>query len=269
MTWHMCCGSAMWALGFVQIFFKRLRQKPLAWVHRNSGRLCLVLWCSVVGPTAAFLSLNIGAGPAQAHFFMSLFALMGLDTTLCAYYYFWRAFVIVRLKDLGDARLDLHSRAMRVGLGFTMLILIQRPMQLVFIGIRKVLLSLASVMPASPVPPSWEVLHSFVWTTSMFVGSVGSVCLDQHVILSATTAMPLGVMLFAGLFVIDGPRSRAGHWLMSLKPGEETAMFGSLEPGWFELVFWRLRVPAYIVLRMVVTRGWTQDPLPEKPFSHA
>mmetsp|Transcript_40031 Transcript_40031/g.92890 ORF Transcript_40031/g.92890 Transcript_40031/m.92890 type:complete len:384 (+) Transcript_40031:46-1197(+) len=249
MTWHMCCGSAMWALGFVQIFCKRLRHGSLAWVHRISGRLCLLLWCFVVGPTAAYLSLYVSAGPSQAHIFMTLFALMGMDTTLFAYYYMWRALVIIRCRELGEDRLDVHGRAMRVGIGFTMLILFQRPMQFMVMAFRKTVVLLAALLP--PLPASWGLLQAVL-------GGMGLV-LDHHVILSATTAFPMaGVLL-----IFDGPRSRAGHWLLGIKTGEETVLFGSAEPGRGELLFWRLRLVGYLLLRAVVTRGWAEDPLAE------
>jgi len=248
MTWHMCCGSVMWFLGFVQVFCGELRKGRLAWIHRASGRLLLVLWFIVVGPTAAYLSLYVGIGRARAQIIMTAFAITGVDTTLFASYYFWRGLLVARRQIRGKESFGLHGRAMRTGLLFTMLILFQRPLQFWVILFRYLILTAVSFAPSSP----WELPASLAWLRGLAI-----MASDHNVILSLTTVFPAGLMLL----LIDGPRSKIGHAIVGLKEGEEEEMFGSQLPSTIELTAWRLRVPVYLFARMLVTSGWTQDPV--------
>jgi len=147
MTWHMMTGSAMWTLGFVQVMLKNLRHGSWAWVHRLSGVILLLLWFLVVGPTAAWLSLHVGVGNAGAQWRMMVFAVVGMDSTSWASYYMMRGLIVIRRRTRSSASVDLHSRLMRMGLTFTMLILFQRPLQFIGICIRKALLLLSYVFP--------------------------------------------------------------------------------------------------------------------------
>uniref|UniRef100_A0A7S1WRA7 Uncharacterized protein n=1 Tax=Alexandrium catenella TaxID=2925 RepID=A0A7S1WRA7_ALECA len=255
MTWHVFSGSALWSLAFVQIFLRQLRRGPLAWVHRASGRLYLLLWCFIVGPTSAYLSLVVGLGRAHAHFFMAMFALTGIDTTVFAYYYFWRALVVVRYRTNGEDSRDLHGRAMRTGSKFTMLILWQRSVQFLVIALRWLILSLLRVLS---LPTLWAGAVAAGWIPAflrVLVEGVVALPFDHNVILSYTTVVPAAVMLGW----VDGPRSSVLCWAMSLKESEVEALFGSREPGRFEKWAWRLRVPLYVALRVVAAqRGWIE-----------
>jgi len=254
MTWHALSGTVMWTLAMVQICFRRLRIGPLAWVHRSSGKLMLILWFLVCGPTAAYLSLFVGVGKANAQLIMTAFTVAGLETTLFASYYFWRGLVVARHRINGAASLTLHGKSMRTGTIFTMVILYQRPLQFIVITIREVCLIAVAALP-SPwgfLPASWVYLRQLGF-------SVATVAFDHNVILSVTTIFPSAMLC---LFV-DGPGGQSCRWLngllMDLSEVEEQELFGG-KPSLHETLAWRLRVPFYLILRGVVTRGFSEDP---------
>ncbi|CAE8599111.1 unnamed protein product [Polarella glacialis] len=247
MTWHMMTGSAMWTLGFVQIMLKNLRHGSLAWVHRLSGVMLLLLWFFVVGPTAAWLSLHVGVGNAGAQWAMMIFAVVGMDSTSWASYYMMRGLIVIRRRARGSASIDLHSRLMRMGLTLTMLILFQRPLQFIGICIRFFLQLLSYVFPTD----SWLArgLQGFVHHA-----------LDHNVILSVTTMHPQALLFF----VFDGPRSEIALILVGINPQDYDEMveaFGSAEPYLLEKLFWRLRYLLFFLLRYHVTNGFTVDPV--------
>ena len=108
------------------------------------------------------------------------------------------------------------------------------------------LISISAAPVTWSLPPSWTWLHDFI-----------ALAFDHNVILSVTTLVPAAAMLL----VFDGPRSKIGCYMIALEEGEQEEFFGSQVPGTLELLFWRLRVPVYVLLRMVVTHNWTADPL--------
>ena len=176
--WHMFGGSAMWGLGGVQVALRRFRHGPLAWVHRLSGRAFLLLWGLLVGPTAFYLSLLVGVGEHRMQATMCGFAVAGMDTTVFAYYYFWRAYLVVRRRARGKESLALHGQAMRMGLTFTMLIIVQRPLQLFMISCRGLLVASSAALPAFG-PLGWlaEGLTSTVLGRARsFMGRGRNVC---------------------------------------------------------------------------------------------
>lgn len=246
MKWHMCAGSAMWSLAFVQIFLTRLRKGELAWVHRWCGRIMLILWFLICGPTAAHLSLYCSPGPYNLQVTMSMFSVVSLDTTVFASYYLWRGWLVALRRKRGVDSIILHGRAMRLGVLFTMLILWQRPIQLVVITLRKVLLA-----AMRQVHPSWEFWH-------VAVKGLESTVLSHHAILSYTTAIPFGIFF---VMMFDGPRSLVACKLLLLGKDDVEELFGSPHPSYAELLFWRLRTPVYILIRGCVTSMWTADPL--------
>mmetsp|Transcript_57853 Transcript_57853/g.102791 ORF Transcript_57853/g.102791 Transcript_57853/m.102791 type:complete len:364 (-) Transcript_57853:21-1112(-) len=239
---HMLGGSLLWALGAFQCLGKRFRHGSLAWLHRTSGRIFLLLWLFVVGPTAAYLSLFCGIGPARAHVSMTFFAIISLDTTLFAYYYFWRAWLLIRRRKGQEA---LHGQAMMAGLCFTMTILVQRPLQFLVIATRKILLLAA-----------WASPDDWLWTKRNAEGIALNI-LDHHIGLAVTTAF-FGIML---LLTLDGPRSKIMVTAFPLTESMALDLFGSERPHVLELIFWRLRVPFYLLLRALVTNGWASDPI--------
>lgn len=243
---HVLGGSAMWVLGFVQIIFRRWRKGPLAWIHRFGGKLFLFLWFGIVAPTATYLALNISVGRTKAQIMMTLAAMVTLDTTLFASYYFWRAWVVARRRLRGAESLALHGRAMRVGLLFTMIQLTQRPLQLVLILVRCSLLVAASLMPLS-----WLTMR---WMLEEFVAR----CLDHHVVLAFTLILPYGILL---MVLLDGPWSGIAQFLMELQPCDLEDFYGRSRPSKVELYLWRLRMPLYAVFRAFITHGWREDPL--------
>jgi len=237
--WHMCTGSAMWALAFVQIFFSRFRKGEIAWIHRWCGRVMLFLWFLICGPTAAYLSLYCSPGPNNLQVIMSMFAVVSLDTTVFATYYFWRGWLVAVRRKRGLDSMALHGRAMRLGLTFTMLILWQRPVQFLVIVLRKMLLA-ATLL----VYPSWaQDLESG---------------LSHHAILSLTTALPFGTFF---IVFLDGPRSLWATKTVLMEKGDAEEFFGSAHPSVAEILFWRTRFLIYILMRGYVTSGWTADPL--------
>eukprot|EP00930_Biecheleria_cincta_P039566 TRINITY_DN27192_c0_g1_i1.p1 TRINITY_DN27192_c0_g1~~TRINITY_DN27192_c0_g1_i1.p1 ORF type:complete len:357 (-),score=32.01 TRINITY_DN27192_c0_g1_i1:27-1097(-) len=246
---HMLSGSLMWALGAFQCLGKSFRHGQLAWLHRMSGRLLLLLWFFIVGPTAAYLSLFCGTGPSNAHVSMTIFALVSMDTTLFAYYYFWRGLLVAYRRERGADSLALHGQAMQAALAWTMTILIQRPIQLCVIILRKSLLLLSAALPATWIG------------TSRTAESVALNVLDHHVGLSVTTAW-FGCILLA---MIDGPRSKLMMQAFPLDEVTAQELFGSTKAHFAELLFWRLRVPVYLLLRAMVTDVWTVDPNPVPP----
>jgi len=243
MRWHMLGAIAMWAVGASQFMLKPLRHGSLAWVHRGLGKVFLGLWALVAGPTAFYLSLFCGTGRIRAHFFMTLFAIISMDTTVYAYYYFWRAWLVARRRANGSASLVLHGKAMSAGIYFTMIILWQRPCQAVLIAVRGILLAAAEAMPAAWAWPRWGL------------ETVTLAVLDHNMNLAVTT-----VVIGIPSLLLDGPRSRLVRSAFNLEAAQYEELFGSLEPGRAEMLFWRLRLPAYLLLRAVVTRAWTRDP---------
>lgn len=243
MTWHMCGASGMWALGAAQFLLKPLRHGRLACVHRFLGRAYLALWCSVVGPTAMYLSLYVGTGPIDAQLAMTAFSVVSLDTALFAYYFFWRGWCIARNRVNGAKSFDLHRKAMSSGIVFTMTILFQRPFQSLVIGLRGLLLHIASILPAS-----------WAWAQWASQG-VALTLLDHNIGLAWTTCM-FGI----SISLIDGPRSWIVRLALGLDEDGACELYGSSEPRWVEVMFWRLRVPLYLALRAIVTRAWTIDP---------
>lgn len=241
---HMLLGSAMWLLGAMQFFGKRFRQGQLAWVHRFSGRLFLLTWVFGVGPTAMYLSLFVGTGEQNAQLIMSLFAVMSMDVTLFAYYFFWRALLVIRRKAHGHESVALHGQAMTAGFIWTMTILIQRPLQLVAIIFRYFLVSIASLLPQSALRDTLEFLSFAV--------------LDHHVVLSLTTA----VLGFLQLLAIDGPRTKWLQMILGFPAGSAHELFGSSVPGFLEKCFWRCRIPLLFAARAVVTGCFVADPNP-------
>jgi len=179
MTWHMLTGSLLWFLGFVQISGTSLRNGKLAWVHRWSGRLCLIVWFGIVGPTAFYLSLFVGTGKINAQFTMAAFAVTGMDTSVLASYYMWRALVVAFRQKRGRTSLGLHGRAMRLGMMFTMLILFQRPVQFMMICCRYIVLTVLSLLPAS-----WTLPQSLIFLKSWL-----DLAADYNSILSFSTVV--------------------------------------------------------------------------------
>lgn len=239
MTWHMFAGAVMWGLCCFQVLGKKFRHGPLAILHRMSGRIMLLLWFFIVGPSAAYLSLIVGIGKQNLHFFMTLFALAGMDAVVIASYYFFRALLLIRR---GGSK-DLHGRGMKVGMTFTMLITFQRPLQFFLIVIRKGIVLIAELM-------------TLLLGTSAAEDFVTAV-LDHHGILSVSTVIGGGWFLF---IILDGPWSTVMYWLAGLEDGEDEELLGSKQPSFLELVFWRTRLPLYLVLRAWVTEGFSIDP---------
>jgi len=243
MRWHLFGGGIMWALGVMQFVLKAFRHGRWAWIHRSIGKLFLCVWAFVVGPSAAYLSLFCGVGPANAQLTMMGFSVVSLDTTMFANYFFWRAWLVARRRSAGSSSLALHGKAMGVGVFFTMTIIFQRPLQFLGILVRQTMLNVAWNLPPWC---SW-----IRWIADALASSV----LDHHVILSLTT------LIYAfPPFLVDGPRSSAVVWALGLQKGECAELFGSDVPSRCELLFWRLRVPFYVFLRAIVTRCWTADP---------
>lgn len=245
MQLHVLGGSGLWFLGATQVLAKRWRSEAagLAWLHRTLGRLFLLLWLFVAGPTAAHLSLFVGVGHNRMHGLMTAFTVTGLDTTLLAYYYFWRAWQIARHRARKSESLKLHGLAMRVGLIFTLLITYQRSFQLAVLALRHANLLLASWLDIN-------IIHAYVDFLNRTV-------LDHHAVLSWTTLFPGGLCPL----LLDGPRSRVMVWFLGLKSHEDKLeFFGSLSPGSLEVFLWRARLPLYLALRALVTLGWTRDP---------
>jgi len=243
---HMLGGTALWSLGFFQCTGKRFRRDEKAWIHRMSGRLYLFIWSFICGPTAAYLSLFCGTGPHNAQISMTVFAMVSLDTTLLAYYYMWRAFVVVKRRARGKDSVALHGQAMQAGMGLTMSILVQRPLQFLVIVLRKLLLLFA-----------WSLPVFFSWTKGGIEGFALYV-LDHHVGLSVTTA----AFGFYMLMIVDGPRSKMLCQAFPLDAAQAEELLGSSKPHFLELLFWRCRVPVYLILRALVTNAWTSDPNP-------
>lgn len=240
---HMVSGATMWILAGFQFVGKPFRQGQLAWIHRTAGRLLISLWFFIVGPTAIYLSVRVGIGQGRNQFIMTLFTWVSLDTAFYAYYLYWRGMWIARYKVNGAASIQLHKKCMELGTAMTMTILAQRPLQFGVICFRGVLLVLAQPLP------------SFV---SWLIASV----LDHNVILSLTTCF-FGCAL---LGCIDGPRSGfAQKHLFSLEEAWE--LFGTAKPGTLELWCWRLRPLITLVLRGIVTQGWTVDPVSAAPVN--
>jgi len=244
MRWHMFSASAMWVLGAGQFLLKPFRRGRLAWIHRTMGLAFLLLWFLVAGPTAAYLSLFTGNGLRQAQIMMAIFSAVSLETTVWAYYCFWRAWRVARCRANGAASIKLHNKLMACGIFFTMTILYQRPLQFCVIGLRHLLLLLAASLD-----------ETLVWTRWAMEGLALTV-LDHNVGLSVTT------LLFGWfqLYLLDGPRSWVVSSVLGLRNVEVEEAFGSKEPGPWELMMWRLRLPVYICLRGIVTEGWKVDP---------
>eukprot|EP00419_Tripos_fusus_P052857 CAMPEP_0172808940 /NCGR_PEP_ID=MMETSP1075-20121228/7968_1 /TAXON_ID=2916 /ORGANISM="Ceratium fusus, Strain PA161109" /LENGTH=327 /DNA_ID=CAMNT_0013648133 /DNA_START=51 /DNA_END=1031 /DNA_ORIENTATION=+ len=190
MRWHMFSASAMWVLGAGQFLLKPFRRGRLAWVHRTTGLAFLLLWFLVAGPTAAYLSLFTGNGPRQAQTMMAIFSAVSLETTVWAYYCFWRAWQVARIRANGAASISLHNKLMACGIFFTMTILYQRPLQLIVIGLRRLLLLLVASLD-----------ETLTWTR-WAIEKLALTVLDHNVGLSTTT-------FFFGwfqLYLLDGPR---------------------------------------------------------------
>jgi len=245
MSRHMIGGSLMWGLGAFQFLGKGFRRGYLAWLHRLSGRVFLFLWCVVVGPTAAYLSTLTGVGPANAQIHGAIFCMVSLETTIMAYYFFLRAFLIARRRERGEASLVLHGQAMTLGILLTMTILAQRPIQFVLIGLRMLLLLIGSALPNS-----WSSMKSITEGVAIHI-------LDHHRCLSQTTWLGgMGVLFF------DGPRAKVVRLVWPLDASSARDLFGSEKACMAELLFWRLRWPVYFLLRAYVTNGFSEDPNP-------
>merc|ERR1712107_41147 len=172
------------------------------------------------------------------------FSVISLDTTLWAYVSFWCGWRLARRRSLGARSFVLHSQAMAAGCGFTMTILFQRPVQFIMIVVRKCLLTGVEFLPPSNVWLRWGMegfAHGF---------------LDHNVCLSLSTA----VMGWFHVLLLDGPRSWIVISMLDLSEEEIVEIFGSKEPSSRELLFCRLRIPFYLVVRAIVTDCWTQDP---------
>merc|ERR1712080_789193 len=102
-------------------------------------------------------------------------SVVSLDTTVFAYYFFWRAWLVARRRANGSLIIDLHRKAMSAGTFMTFTILFQRPFQSIVIAFRKVLL-----LAAPAVPASWG------WVQWVMEG-VAVTLLDHNVVLSLTT----------------------------------------------------------------------------------
>eukprot|EP00441_Pelagodinium_beii_P000594 CAMPEP_0197684058 /NCGR_PEP_ID=MMETSP1338-20131121/98908_1 /TAXON_ID=43686 ORGANISM="Pelagodinium beii, Strain RCC1491" /NCGR_SAMPLE_ID=MMETSP1338 /ASSEMBLY_ACC=CAM_ASM_000754 /LENGTH=181 /DNA_ID=CAMNT_0043265719 /DNA_START=452 /DNA_END=997 /DNA_ORIENTATION=- len=166
-----------------------------------------------------------------------------IDNTIWPYYYFWRAFLIIKRKAAGEESIKLHGQVMAAGFGMTTTLLLQRPLQMLVIAIRWLILSLASVLPSF----LQDVLEV-----------IGYRILDHHIILSATTIL-WGVMFF---IAVDGPRTKWVQTILGFPPGSAQEIFGSYQPSIPESAFWRCRYPIYIALRAIVTSCFTSDPNP-------
>jgi len=239
---HIIGGSLLWFLGFVQVMGKWMRRDPrYAGWHRLSGRVFLLLFAFVVGPSAFHLSLFVGVGKEGMHLVMTFFSVLGMDTTVLAYYFFWRALQLARTRPSGDA-LQLHGTAMHLGLALTMLIVFQRPLQVLVICFRQLCLWVLA-------PWAGEGSLIDVWSKSYF---------GHNAILSWTTVLGgAGVLPF----LVDGPHSGISCFLIGAKTEEQRSTFlGTSEPRPHVLLFWRLRFPLYLALRCAVTAGWTTDP---------
>ncbi|CAJ1452018.1 unnamed protein product, partial [Effrenium voratum] len=111
MRWHMFSASAMWALGAVQFLARRWRQGAWAPLHRGLGRLFLGLWFAVAGPSAFYLSLYSGTGPSNAQVAMTAFSVVSMETTVLAFYYFWKGWRVAVRRRLGAETWRLHKKA--------------------------------------------------------------------------------------------------------------------------------------------------------------
>merc|ERR1712050_827325 len=112
------------------------------------------------------------------------------------------------------------------------------------IVVRNVLLYAASLLPASQAHIQWGV-EAVVLTL-----------LDHNVCLSVSTA----IMGWFHVLLLDGPRSWIVKSMLNLDEGEVEEVFGSKTPSFFEVCFWRLRIPVYLIIRAYVTECWTVDP---------
>lgn len=172
--------------------------------------------------------------------------MVSLDTTVFASYYLWRGWLVAYRRKRGADSLALHGKAIRAGLLCTMTIINQRAAQFVVIAMRKIFLTLLIALPAT-----WPFVHSIG-------NAISAIILDHNVILSLTTVFPYGWFFLA---LVDGPRSVGACKVLALAEDDFEDLFGSRSPSTVECLFWRCRVPVYLVLRAVVTSGWTADPL--------
>mmetsp|Transcript_89228 Transcript_89228/g.186481 ORF Transcript_89228/g.186481 Transcript_89228/m.186481 type:complete len:384 (-) Transcript_89228:13-1164(-) len=246
MTWHMMSGCIFWTLGGIQVLAKPLRHGRFVPIHRLLGVTTTFLWFFVCGPTAFWLSLHVGLGKAQSQFFMTMFAIAGMDTTIWAYYYMIRGWICIRKRRRGPDSVYLHGRLMRMGISMTMLILFQRPLQFLGICLRWVVLGCVSLLPSSSAK---EYLQWFF-----------EIVLDHNILLAITTMHPQTLLIA----IMDGPRSEVGMVLIGVAHDsyeEIIDAFGNASPKWYEKAFWRFRYLAFLALRCYVTRGFGQDPV--------
>lgn len=128
MSVHIWAAVLMWMLGGVQMSARWMRVSyPSA--HRALGYAFLVLWACVVGPSAMFLSLCIRG----ESYLGTLASVTLLDVTCMAYYIFWRAWRVARLREQGSRSMQLHGNLMAMACLMTMAQLPQRLIQLVLI----------------------------------------------------------------------------------------------------------------------------------------
>lgn len=223
MRHHVWSASLMWVFGASQVLLRPLRKGRLAWVHRMCGYAFLMLWVAIVGPTSFYLSLVIKGEPPLG----TLGSIILLDVTFLSYYFFFRAWRVVRERLSGAHSLMLHGRLMSLGLLTTMSLLGQRMFVFTAVAARTTAVLLLRRVPHSDAEALASLLESVVSDKALF-----------GISLMVTGAGYLGF--------VDGPRSPWLDWGFS--KADEREMYGGearADHRWR----WRCRLLVYLVAR--------------------
>ena len=237
---NLCSSAAMWILAMLP------RNRNHVWSQGASGLLLLLFWMLVAAPSSVVLAFGEGVGVAQyGHLPSLIFCVVLADSTVFASYFFYRAWRITKVAYAD--KVQLHETAMLAGLLFSLI-----TTMIHIFCVAELLGHTALKAFNAGLPETWK--GSRFWFG--LLQTAADVVLEPHRV-RAYVALMTGVYL---LMCFDGPRASLLQEGFKMRETAASNFFGNKGMGRLERFLWRIRLPAYVLIRWVVTSGFTVDP---------